>query len=123
MAFKLGRKKSITDLEEEREHLVVEEEVVTKRAEIEERKAVISELKKKYGSGWAKTLGISKLTDLTSLRSFLVSAKRGLDKQAGPSPFGARRNIGGSDSLRRVVGVTGSSSPSKVMGSKELPRA
>jgi len=82
MAFKVGRRMSIDQLEAEKEHLTVEEEVLTKKAEIAEREAVISELKKKYGHGWAKTLGISRFTDLSTLRSFLVSAKRGLEKQA-----------------------------------------
>lgn len=89
MAFDMFRKKKSTDeLEEERDHLIVEEEVVSKTAEIEEKKAVIKELKSKYGSSWAKTLGISKLTNLTTLRTFLVSAKKGLEKQ---SRTGGRR--------------------------------
>jgi len=89
MGFLPKKRRTLPELEEEKERLTVEEEVTTKQAEIAEREAVISELRKKYGSGWAKTLGISKLTDLSTLRSFLVSAKKGLEKQAysgGGSP-------------------------------------
>ena len=93
MVFDRFKKKpSISDLEERRELLTVEEECVTKEAEIAERRAVISELKKRYGSGWAKTLGISKFTDLSTLKSFLQSAKQGIESQArsgsGTSPAG-----------------------------------
>lgn len=92
MAFERFKKKpSIMELEEKRERLTIEEECMTKEAEIEERRAVISELKKRYGSGWAKTLGISKFTDLSTLKSFLMSAKQGIESQArgsGGSPRG-----------------------------------
>lgn len=89
MGISLKRKPTISELEDEKEHLTIEEEVLTKKAEIAEREAVISELKSKYGKNWAKTLGISKFTNLSTLRSFLVSAKRGLEKQAsaGGSPL------------------------------------
>ena len=101
MAFRL-KKKTIGELEEEKEHLTVEEEVLTKKAEIAEREAVIAQLKKQYGTSWAKTLGISKFTDLATLRSFLVSAKKGLEKQ----------------------GTSSSSSPlSKMLTFRGLPRA
>ena len=79
----LNKKKSMEQLEEESEHLTIESEISSKKADIAEREAVVSELKKKYGSGWAKTLGVSKFTDLHTLRSFLVSAKQGLEKKAG----------------------------------------
>ena len=82
MGFLKGRR-SIAEMEEEKEYLTVEEECLTKKAEIAEREAVISELRKKYGTGWAKVLGVSKLTDLSTLRSFLRGAKAGLDRQGG----------------------------------------
>jgi len=77
---------SLEELEEKRDRVVIEEEIVTKEAEIAERTAVISELKKRYGKGWAKTLGISKFTDLSTLKSFLMSAKKGLEKQSSRGP-------------------------------------
>lgn len=82
MALNLRKRKSVGELEEERDRLTIEEEVLSKKQEITEREVVIAELKKKYGKGWAKTLGVSKFTDLSTLRSFLVSAKKGLEKQA-----------------------------------------
>jgi len=96
------KRPTLSELEDERDRAIVEEEVVTKQAEIAEREAVISELKSKYGKNWTKTLGISRFADLSSLRSFLVSAKKGLDKQAS----------------------SGSSSPiSKTFSFRGLPRA
>lgn len=95
MPFRFGRKKepTVSELEDKRDKVQVEEEIVTRQASIEERKAVIAELKRKYGSGWARTLGISKLTDLSTLRSFLVSAKQNLSAQGrqGTSPL--RRQV------------------------------
>ena len=91
-------RKSVEDLELEKEHLTIEEEVLTKKAEIAEREAVISQLKKQYGHSWAKTLGVSKFTDLSTLRSFLVSAKQGLEKQAssaGDAPLSKMYNFRG----------------------------
>jgi len=80
----LGKKKpTMEQLEEERDRAVIEEETYTKKAEIAERQAVISELERKYGKGWWKKLGISKLTDLTTLRSFLKNTKSGMEKESG----------------------------------------
>lgn len=73
---------TIDELEERKERAVLEEEILTKEAESEERRAVISELRKKYGKGWAKRLGLSKLTDISTLRSFLRGSKQGMEKQA-----------------------------------------
>jgi hypothetical protein len=78
-----SRRKSPEELEEELDRAELESHVVTKRAEIEERKAVISQLKKEYGGGWQKMLGVSKLTDLSTLKSFLHGAKKGMAKQSG----------------------------------------
>lgn len=82
MGFLTKKKPTLEELEEERDRAVIEEETYTKKAEIAERKAVISELEKKYGKSWAKRLGISKLTDLTTLRSFLRGTKTGMEKEA-----------------------------------------
>jgi hypothetical protein len=82
MGFFKKKKASLEELEEERDRATIEEEVYSKKAEIAERKAVISELEKKYGKGWAGKLGISKLTDLTTLRSFLKNAKVGMEKES-----------------------------------------
>ncbi len=88
MSFKgFGKKEeSLEELEGRRDRVVVEDEIVSKEADMAERRVVISELKSKYGKSWAKTLGISKFTDLSSLKSFLVSAKQGLEKQSNRSP-------------------------------------
>ena len=82
LPFIPSRKPTMEELEEQKERAVIEEEILTKQAESEERRAVIAELKKKYGGGWMKILGVSKLTDLTTLRSFLKGAKKGLEGEA-----------------------------------------
>ena len=86
MAFEsFKRKKTTAELEEERERVTIEKEILTEKAESAEREAVISELKSKYGHGWAKILGINKFASLTTLRSFLVSAKQGMQKMGSRS--------------------------------------
>lgn len=98
-----SRKKSSEELEEELDRAELESHVVTKQAEVAERKAVISQLKKEYGSGWQKILGVSKLTDLSSLKGFLHGAKKGLNTQSG--------NIGVSKDLMVIKGKTPSVLP------------
>lgn len=73
-------KKSDEGLEKELERLKLETEVEGQRAQLEERKAVIHQLKEHYGPGWKQQLGINKLTDLSTLRSFLTNAKKGMMK-------------------------------------------
>ncbi len=51
--------------------LEMENEVVSKQAEVEEKKAIIAQLKKQYGRDWMKTLGLKNVVDLTTLRSVL----------------------------------------------------
>lgn len=49
--------------------LEIEKDVKQGELEVEERKALIAELKKKYGRDWMKTLGIKNMVDLSTLRS------------------------------------------------------
>ena len=79
MGFLNKPRPTIDELEEEKDRVVLEEEILTKQAESEERKAVISELKKKYGTGWKKLLGANNSTTLSTLRSFLRTAKQGME--------------------------------------------
>jgi len=94
------QKKTMSELEEDKERVTIETEILSKEAEKAEREAVISELKSKYGHGWSKILGISKYANLQTLRSFLVSAKQGLERQAAStsSPLGRA----GSERVRRT---------------------
>ena len=85
MAFNRRHARSEGELEEALERLEVEEEVATKEAEIAEKEAVIAQLKKQHGSDWARILGVNKLTDLSTLRSFLQSAKRSMERAGSPS--------------------------------------
>lgn len=79
-----SRKQSIEQLEEENERLAIEAQVYDKRTHIEERKSVIKQLKQQYGSSWSKILGVGKMTDLSTLKSFLVGSKKGLSKSVVP---------------------------------------
>ena len=92
------RKKTMAELEEDKERVTIETEILSKEAEKAEREAVISDLKSKYGHGWAKVLGISRFASLQTLRSFLVSAKQGLEKQAASSS----RPLSRTGEIRRV---------------------
>jgi len=78
----MSKKPTMEELENEKERAIIEEEIMTKRAETAERQAVISELKKKYGGGWMSLLGVNKLTDVSTLRSFLKGSKQGMEKFA-----------------------------------------
>jgi hypothetical protein len=83
------RRKSVEELEEELDTVKVEDEISSHKAQIAEREAVISQLKKQYGRDWSKTLGVSKLTDTATLKSFLQSANRGMRQQR----VGVDRNL------------------------------
>lgn len=81
MAWGRKTRRSVEELEEELDTVKVENEISSHRAQMAEREAVISQLKKQYGKDWARTLGVSKLTDLSTLKSFLQNANKGLGKQ------------------------------------------
>jgi len=51
--------------------LEMEKEVMTQQAEVEEKKAIIAQLRKQYGSGWRQILGVKNWVDLSTLRSLL----------------------------------------------------
>lgn len=78
-----GKKEEPTmdELENTKERAIITEEILTKEAESEERRAVISELKAKYGKGWKKLLGANNMSTLSTLRSFLRTAKGGMETQ------------------------------------------
>jgi len=88
----LNRRKSIPELEEEKDRLTIEEEVVTKQAQIAEREAIIAQLKKQYGSSWTKVLGVNLSVDTETLRTFLRGAKQGIEAQ-GSSIGGRLREV------------------------------
>ena len=94
----LKTKKSTDELENELDSLKVESEVASKRSEIAEKEAVVKQLKREYGKNWAQTLGISKLMDVQTLRSFLRGANKGMHHQAGQSAV--KQDTG--DSLARL---------------------
>jgi len=77
-----GKKRSEDQLYEEAARLEIEEEVTSREETIAQREAVIKQLKKQYGPNWMRDLGLNRLTDLGTLRSFLTAAK-GSMKQAG----------------------------------------
>ena len=62
--------------------LEIQEEVADRTARVAEKEAIVKELKRKYGPDWKKTLGIDKLTDTETLKSFLSSAKSGMGKSS-----------------------------------------
>jgi hypothetical protein len=72
--------------EERLESMEVENEVLTHQKEMAEKRAVISELKKKYGPGWRKLLGGD--MSLSSLKSFLGSSNAGMRKMYSGSGGG-----------------------------------
>ena len=77
--FNFGKKKDVAELDSDLEKIKLENEIMTHEAEIAEKESIIKELKQKYGRNWMQILGVSKLTDLSTLRSFLKSAKQGME--------------------------------------------
>jgi len=72
------KKPSLEELEEKKEYLAVETEVASQEADLAEKRAIVKELRRKYGSDWRSTLGLKGRLDLQTLRSFLGGMKRGL---------------------------------------------
>lgn len=87
--FSRHHEASLNELDEQLERAKVTGELRSKEADIAEKEAVIAQLKKQYGPNWAKRLGVSKLTDIASLRSFLRGAKEGMKQfaSAGDTPL------------------------------------
>jgi len=79
-----GKKESEDKLWEDASRLEIKEEVVNREARIAEREAVIKQLRKEYGPDWKKTLGIDKLTDTETLKSFLRSARFSMQQSGSP---------------------------------------
>jgi len=75
-----NKKDSIDELESRKDRLEIESEVMNKEAEIAEKEAIIAQLKKQYGRNWRSTLGVDRL-DLQTLRTFLKTAKEGLERR------------------------------------------
>jgi len=78
------QKKTTDELEGERDDLILEEEVETKRASIAEKQAVIRQLKKTHGGGglWQKFTGLNPKSSFSELKSALHGMKEGLQSQA-----------------------------------------
>ena len=72
------KKPTLGELEERKDYLEVETEVASQEAELAEKKAIIRELKKKYGSDWKSTLGLRGRLDLQTLRSFVGTLQKGI---------------------------------------------
>lgn len=108
-------KKDVDTLESERDRLEIESEVMSKKAEVAEKEAIIAQLKKQYGRNWKSILGIDKL-DLATLRSFLKTAKQGIERAGGP-----RGNALLSPVSKSVVGRPGS--PASVLPPPGIRRA
>jgi len=78
-----GKRPSLEELEERKEYLAVETEVASQEADLAEKKAIVKELRRKYGSDWRSTLGLKGRVDLQTLRGFLGGMKRGLKGMGG----------------------------------------
>jgi len=61
-------RQTVEDIHEKLETLKLQSEVETERVTIAEKKAMIRELKKRYGPNWKKVLG--NIRDNQSLRQF-----------------------------------------------------
>lgn len=93
---------NLEKVEKDKAYYKAESEMLQYKSEAEEKKAVIQQLKKEYGPGWKKLLGIGGKEDSSTLKSFLtrfkVKAKdlhsTGTDKLS-PLPGNQMRHPGG----------------------------
>ena len=102
-----GRPKPTQEqLEVRNESLILEEEVATREASVAEKKAIVKELRSKYGSDWKRTLGLKGRLSFSDLRHALMSMNQGLKGQYGSSALhnprlsplpGRRSNVYGSN--------------------------
>jgi len=83
MALFAKKKPSLEELEDRKEYLAVETDVASQEADLAEKKAIVKELQKKYGSNWRSTLGLKGKVDLSTLRSFLGGMNKGLKGMGG----------------------------------------
>jgi hypothetical protein len=82
--------------------LEIQKDVKQGELEVEERKALIADLKRKYGRDWMKTLGIKNMVDLSTLRS-LAKGSTGLGHFRQGGDLSHLRNTGADLShLRRM---------------------
>ncbi len=70
MSF-MDRFKSPEGQEKKLAGLEMENEIQGKMSEVEEKKAIIAQLKKQHGSDWKSVLGVKNWVDLSTLRSLL----------------------------------------------------
>jgi len=103
-------KPSMEELETRNENLILEEEVVSREASVAEKKAIVKELRDKYGSDWKRTLGLKGRLSFSDLRHALMSMNQGLKGKYGNS---ALHNPRLSPLPRRRKDVYGSHSDSR----------
>ena len=72
-------------MEEKKEVLHMETEVMSQQLELEQKKAAIKELERNYGPAWKKILGAKGPLSLENLRGFLKGANQGLRNASGSS--------------------------------------
>jgi hypothetical protein len=72
-----SKKKDIGVLAEESEYYKMEAETNGLKADALERRKVVKELEREYGSGWQKILGLTSKSSLESLKSFCTKFKTG----------------------------------------------
>jgi hypothetical protein len=110
------KERTAEEIDQSIEMKKLEREEVTTESEIQERKAVISELKSKYGGGWQRILGINGGSPIATLRSFLSGAKKGMFSEASKVSNGSKPLSGGMD-LSRLRGSGKDTSSTKLTGS------
>jgi len=93
-------KRTPEELEQKVDSLKAENEVLSHEQSIAEKKAVIRQLKREHGTDWMKVLGLNRMPSLSTLRSFLQSANKGI-KGSG----GALNNPNLDPRVRSVKGV------------------
>ena len=113
-------KKTTEELEEDLEHVKLEDEALTHTKDMAEKKAVIKQLERDYGPQWKKMLGVSSLTDLSSLRSFLKSANQGMRTMSDRNSASGLSKTGNNPQLKSSAGGTAIGRLSTSFGNRNI---
>lgn len=86
----MGEDNYVGEKEELLERLRVDNEVAQEEVELEQRRALIKQIRREYGRDWKKMLGLSGKVSLQDLRVFLRGCKQGLQSEYASARYSNR---------------------------------
>ena len=100
--------KSIEELEDDLDSVSLRSQIASQETEIAEKKAIMAELKSKYGSNWKSILGLKGIPSLPTLKSMMgglsnprLAKAANNEIQGGNSKHIRQQMLSGGSKLRR----------------------